>query len=299
MKKSLTTVAMALAFTFSILAIGACAKSPSDEADGNGTAAEDSVGTGETPGSGENEGSGEQTGDGESDNGAENGGDTGNEEETAPEPEDNYEYYITCKRDGVNIRSGAGTEHSVIGTAEKGTTYVLRGKVGNWYKTYYKNQTAYINASYFDVFSIEKSENDAVEEVLEKGYATLGVPYVYGAVRLHDGYGNFLKGFTTSKFDCSSLVQYVFYEGAQVVLQTTTRLQSVQGTYVPRSELSRGDSIYFTNAVRQNYTGVERIGHVAIYLGDNYILHTATDYARIEPISAKRWSYYIETRRFV
>ena len=54
MKKSLTTVAMALAFTFSILAIGACAKSPSDEADGNGTAAEDSVGTGETPGSGEN-----------------------------------------------------------------------------------------------------------------------------------------------------------------------------------------------------------------------------------------------------
>lgn len=180
MKKSLTTVAMALAFTFSILAIGACAKSPSDEADGNGTAAEDSVGTGETPGSGENEGSGEQTGDGGSDNGAENGGDTGNEEETAPEPEDNYEYYITCKRDGVNIRSGAGTEHSVIGTAEKGTTYVLRGKVGDWYKTYYKNQTAYINASYFDVFSIEKSENDAVEEVLEKGYATLGVPYVYG-----------------------------------------------------------------------------------------------------------------------
>lgn len=168
MKKSLTTVAMALAFTFSILAIGACAKSPSDEADGNGTAAEDSVGTGETPGSGENEGSGEQTGDGGSDNGAENGGDTGNEEETAPEPEDNYEYYITCKRDGVNIRSGAGTEHSVIGTAEKGTTYVLRGKVGDWYKTYYKNQTAYINASYFDVFSIEKSENDAVEEVLEK-----------------------------------------------------------------------------------------------------------------------------------
>ena len=60
MKKSLTTVAMALAFTFSILAIGACAKSPSDEADGNGTAAEDSVGTGETPGSGENEATTEQ-----------------------------------------------------------------------------------------------------------------------------------------------------------------------------------------------------------------------------------------------
>ena len=91
MKKSLTTVAMALAFTLSFLAIGACAKSPSDEANSNETAAEDSVGTGETPGSYENEGSGEQTGDAGSDNEAENGGDTGNGEETAPEPEDNYE----------------------------------------------------------------------------------------------------------------------------------------------------------------------------------------------------------------
>ena len=46
-------------------------------------------------------------------------------------------------------------------------------------------------------------------------------------------------------------------------------------------------------------TGIERVGHVAIYLGDNYILHTASDYARIEQISSLRWSYYIETRDFL
>ena len=57
--------------------------------------------------------------------------------------------------------------------------------------------------------------------------------------------------------------------------------------------------IYFTNEERQYKTGVERVGHVAIYLGDNYILHTASDYARIEKMSQKRWSYYIEARRFV
>ena len=43
--------------------------------------------------------------------------------------------------------------------------------------------------------------------------------------------------------------------------------------------------------------GVERIGHVALYLGDNYILHTASDYAVIEQISSTRWGYYIEARR--
>lgn len=44
---------------------------------------------------------------------------------------------------------------------------------------------------------------------------------------------------------------------------------------------------------------VERIGHVGIYLGKNYILHTASDYAVIEPISSFRWSYYILSKRVV
>jgi cell wall-associated NlpC family hydrolase len=148
-------------------------------------------------------------------------------------------------------------------------------------------------------FEVEKSENAELEEVIEEGYKQLGVPYVYGAVRLHDGKGNLLSGFTKSKFDCSSLVQYMFYQGAGVLLQTTTRTQVVQGKYVAKSELKRGDCIYFTNSSRQYNTGIERIGHVAVYLGDGYILHTSSDYARIEKMSSTRWGYYIEARRFL
>ncbi|MDE7208316.1 MAG: C40 family peptidase [Clostridia bacterium] len=44
---------------------------------------------------------------------------------------------------------------------------------------------------------------------------------------------------------------------------------------------------------------MERVGHVALYLGDNYILHTASDHAVIEEISAKRWSYFIVAKRFI
>ena len=144
-----------------------------------------------------------------------------------------------------------------------------------------------------------KKDTNSVESVLDEGYKLLGVPYVYGAVRLHDGKGNMLSGFTTQKFDCSSLVQYVFYKGANKTLQVTTRTQVKQGTYVPKSDLRRGDCIYFTNESRKHLSGIERVGHVAIYLGDNYILHTATDYARIEKMTASRWAFYIETRRFV
>jgi cell wall-associated NlpC family hydrolase len=149
------------------------------------------------------------------------------------------------------------------------------------------------------VFSLKKSESSTTEKVLSEGYKLIGTPYVYGAIRLHDGKGNLLKGFSSQKFDCSSLVQYVFYKGANKNLQVTTRTQVKQGKAVAKSDLQRGDCIYFTNEERQYKTGVERVGHVAIYLGDNYILHTASDYARIEKMSQKRWSYYIEARRFV
>ena len=227
--------------------------------------------------------------------------DTPEEPETPlppPEPVKQTATYIRCTGDNVNLRSGAGTGYAVLGQAEEGTMYAVIGKSGNWYKTYYKNKVAYLYAEYAAAFTIEKSDDGEVEEVIEEGYKLLGVPYVYGAVRLHDGKGKLLGGFSASRFDCSSLVQYVFYKGADVLLNTTTRTQVKQGKYVHPSDLSRGDCIYFTNEERRYNTGIERIGHVAIYLGDGYILHTASDYARIEKMSTKRWNFYIEARRF-
>ena len=207
--------------------------------------------------------------------------------------------YILCTGDNVNIRSGAGTEYSVLGSAEEGTMYALIEKKGNWYKTYYRNKTAYIYASYAKVFTLEKSKNSDVEQVIHEGYKLIGAPYVYGAVRLHNGDGKLLAGFSVQKFDCSSLMQYIFYHGADTLLGTHTRAQVTQGKYVKPSELQRGDCLFFTNEDRQYNTGIERVGHVALYLGNNYILHTASDYARIEKMTASRWNFYIEARRFV
>ncbi len=206
--------------------------------------------------------------------------------------------YFKLTGGNVNIRAGAGTDFAVIGSADKGATYAIVGRTGNWYKTYYRGKTGYISASYGAVFELEKTEGGA-EAVIEEGYKLLGVPYVYGAVRYHDGNGKLLKGFTAQKFDCSSLVQYLFFKGASVKLGLHTRAQVKQGKFVKKADLKRGDCIFFTNEDRQYNAGVERIGHVAIYLGDDYILHTASDYARIEKMSARRWSFYVEARRFI
>ncbi len=206
--------------------------------------------------------------------------------------------YARCTGNGVNLRAGAGTDFAVVGRAEKGTTYAIIGKTGNWYKTYYRGKVAYLSASYAAVFALERTEK-VVEQVIDEGYKHLGVPYVYGAVRFHDGTGRLLGGFTAQKFDCSSLMQYIFYQGAGKVIGVHTRAQVKEGKYVHPDDLRRGDCIFFTNEVRQYKTGIERVGHVALYLGDGYILHTSSDYARIEKMTKQRWDFYIEARRFV
>ena len=207
--------------------------------------------------------------------------------------------YVNVLSDGVNIRSGAGTGYSVRGSAQKATMYALNGSSGGWYKTGYKNKPAYISNKYCEVVEMESSGDEKIEAIINEGTKLLGTAYVYGAVRYHDGNGKKLSGFSINAFDCSSLMQYIFYTGAQVNLQVNTRTQVFQGKTVKKSELKRGDLMFFTNATRKNLTGVERVGHVALYLGDNWILHTASDYAKIEQISSTRWGYFIQGQRII
>ena len=94
-------------------------------------------------------------------------------------------------------------------------------------------------------------------------------------------------------------MQYIFYYGADILLDVTTRTQVVQGQHVDKDKIRRGDLLFYTNANRKNNVGVEKIGHVALYLGDNYILHTSSDHAVIEQMSKTRQSYLIEGRRFL
>lgn len=214
-----------------------------------------------------------------------------------PEPTVSTVSYILMNSSGVNIRSGAGTGYSVRGTAEKSTMYAMNGSSGNWYQTAYKNGSAYIYSDYCDVVEMEPSEDERVERVIAEGTKLLGVPYVYGAPRYHNGNGVLASDFNINKFDCSSLMQYIFSKGAGINLQLTSRSQALYGKEVAKKDLQRGDLMFFTNSTRYNFSGIERIGHVALYLGGNWILHTASDYAKIEQISSTRWSYYITAKR--
>ncbi len=201
----------------------------------------------------------------------------------------------------VNVRTGPGLSYKIIGKLDKNDLVAYIETETSWYKTKYKGITAYVNASglYTELLNMEKSSTEAIERVIGTGYSLLGYPYVWGSERYHWGNGILNANFESGKFDCSALTQYIFYHGAGVLLGLTTREQVKQGVAVEKSNIKRGDLLFFTNVSRYYKQGIERVGHVALYLGDNYILHTASDYAVIEPISASRWQYYINARRFL
>lgn len=210
-------------------------------------------------------------------------------------------FYIRAKVSSLQVRSEKNSNSTVLGTLDKGDMVAFISESDGFYETRFRNKTAYVssNAIHTEIFALKLSESDSVEKVIFEGAKVLGTPYVYGAVRLHDGGGKLLKGFTVNKFDCSSLMQYMFYYGANINLNLTTRTQVKQGVSVAKADVQRGDLIFFTNSSRYYNKGIERIGHVAIYLGANYILHTASDHAVIEQISSTRWNYFIEAKRMI
>lgn len=217
---------------------------------------------------------------------------------TTPEEITSTDTLLRCTASSLNVRKGAGTSYAVVGTLDKGDMVMPISKSDGWYEIWYLGGSAYISASYVEEATFEKA-NDKIEQVIAEGKKLLGIPYVYGAQRYHFGNGSLNSAYDGKSYDCSSLMQYIFKIGANVNLAMTSREQSLQGKEISRQDIRRGDLLFFTNASRFNNTGLERIGHVALYLGDNIILHTASDHAVIEPISDVRSSYFITARRLI
>lgn len=178
----------------------------------------------------------------------------------------------------LNIRSTPSTSGAIIGSLKTNHTIkLIRKHDDNWYLIDYNGREAYVTAS-AKYSRIVHSDYNYVEQLIENiiaiGMSQLGVPYEYGAQRLLHYNGSFNTRFTGNTFDCSSFVQYAFYMGGGIKLKDTSRSQSLEGTLIPLNQLQRGDIIFMTSTARQYNTGIERIGHVVIYLGDNRILHT-------------------------
>ena len=102
------------------------------------------------------------------------------------------------------------------------------------------------------------SQANTASQVISIGLRYRGVPYKFGSSKN-----------TTRTFDCSSFTQHVFKQ-VGINLPRDSRQQSSVGKHVSKGQLKKGDLVFF----RSYGSASPRITHVAIYAGNNTLLHT-------------------------
>ncbi|MDD7457454.1 MAG: C40 family peptidase [Clostridia bacterium] len=224
-----------------------------------------------------------------------------NTPETAPDevPNIRFDKLLHIHSDSLSLYTGKRGSGKKVGTVYKNDLLPILKIEDGHYVSIFNYYTVYIPTNYNVSVKEFSLGSEKVESVITEAKKLIGIPYVYGAERYHWGNGILNGKFSKYAFDCSSFTQYVYFKSNGILLDTTSRTQSLQGKTVSKDNLRRGDLMFFTTANRVHLSGLERVGHVAIYLGDNYIIHTASDYAVIEPISTKRWSYFISAKRVI
>ncbi|MBN6189186.1 C40 family peptidase [Aneurinibacillus sp. BA2021] len=110
--------------------------------------------------------------------------------------------------------------------------------------------------------AVQTKDTSVADAIIAMGKTYMGTPYVYGAERFQD-----------KTFDCSSFVQYL-YDKQGISLGWNAREQAVQGTDVPVDQLEKGDLLFFADEDFPNETGLNKVRHVGIYMGNGKILHT-------------------------
>ena len=207
----------------------------------------------------------------------------------------------TVTADALNVRSGAGTNYSVLSKVYCGNTVkVLDASSNGWYKIQLSsgvvgwstgeylsnfrdgslNQSGSSNGS---VSMPSQSQNQKIQSVINVAKSKLGSPYVWGA-----------EG--PSTFDCSGLTLYAFKNGAGVTLPRVSRDQAKVGNYVSKANLMPGDLVFF------DHNGGSNINHVGIYIGNNEMIHSPQegDVVKVSKINTNYYNNaYVTARRII
>lgn len=106
----------------------------------------------------------------------------------------------------------------------------------------------------------------SISKFVECAKSYLGTPYVWG-------------GTSRSGVDCSGLVYLAAQEAGLGTLPRTAKTLYGITSKISKSDLSAGDLVFFSSG--------SSISHVAIYVGDNQILHAVSEGSNTGVITSK------------
>lgn len=219
----------------------------------------------------------------------------------------------------VNLRTGAGTNHSVAGMSNKDDLVYIIGLNCGWYKVIYDDMICYIRSDFVDLTevpyennasnktplffrggvsigvtpspSLLNSASPSVPDYSDDGddydvdYDSIGYQMAQKALE-YNGYPYVWGGASPSTgFDCSGLVYYIAKCFGYSIPHGSTS-QYAYGTYVEKADLLPGDFVFFEN------TYTEGISHVGIYIGDGKFIHASGSETGVK-INSLTEAYYI------
>ncbi|RMP25252.1 NLP/P60-like protein [Pseudomonas syringae pv. delphinii] len=123
------------------------------------------------------------------------------------------------------------------------------------------------------------------DSILERGKALIGTRYKFGGTS------------TSSGFDCSGFIGYLFREEAGMSLPRSTReMINVDAPLVSRGNLKPGDLLFFSTRGKKSV-----VSHAAIYAGNQQFIHSSSRRSggvRIDSLDDAYWSRtFIEAKR--
>ena len=183
--------------------------------------------------------------------------------------------YGRVNSDGVNVRSDASTDSSVLATIEEDAIVTVNGLVDGWYDVTCEYGTeGYIRSDFLDLTESSSSNSDIAATA--KQY--LGTGYVYG-------------GASPRGFDCSGFTMYVYSQhGSSLPHSATSQWQSGLGTRVYSiSELQPGDLVFFNDPSRN---AGKACSHAGIYTGDGQFIHSSSSRSGGVIVSSLTSGYY-------
>ena len=183
--------------------------------------------------------------------------------------------YGRVNSDGVNVRSDASIDSSVLATIEEDAIVTVNGLVDGWYDVTCEYGTeGYIRSDFLDLTESSSSNSDIAATA--KQY--LGTGYVYG-------------GASPRGFDCSGFTMYVYSQhGYSLPHSATSQWQSGLGTRVYSiSELQPGDLVFFNDPSRN---AGKACSHAGIYTGDGQFIHSSSSRSGGVIVSSLTSGYY-------
>lgn len=211
----------------------------------------------------------------------------------APPEADAASYETVIKR-GVNFRAQPSTSAYIYRMIPKGErVHVIQKENKYWLRIMVQDGTIGFISSNSKYTNYKGSSSSSGSQSSNTGSKADRIINLAKSLQGRVTYKLGVRNPSRMIFDCSSFVEYVFEQNG-VQLPWGTKTLQHKGRYVAKSNLKKGDLVFFS-------AGSSRINHVGIYIGGGKFIHNtpSKNGISINSLNSGYWAKEYETARRV